>query len=129
MLPIHGSQLPLVPANHENPLSPGVWKRTLFTRDSIRPGIVQMVNWATLPAGKSFAPHYHEDMQEVFVIVAGRAHMTADGQTVVLQSGDAVLIEPREIHQMHNRDAEEVHYVVLGVSAGQGGRTVVVDRQ
>ena len=60
------------------------------------------------------------------MIVAGRAHMEAGGETVVLQSGDAVLIEPREIHQMHNRDADDVQYVVMGVSAGQGGRTVVV---
>lgn len=117
-----------VPASHENPLAPGVWKRVLFQAADFQPGVVPMVNWARLPPHSSFASHYHEDMQEVFIILQGAVEMTvAGGQSVVLRRGDAVLIEPREVHQMRNLGGEEVEYVVFGVARGQGGRTVVVE--
>ena len=69
-----------IPASHENPLSPGVWKKVLFQRDELQPGTVQMVNWARLPVGNSFSAHYHEDMQEIFIIVAGEAEMVVAGE-------------------------------------------------
>ena len=48
-----------VPAGHEDPRSPGVWKKVLLEQAELRPGTVRMINWARLPIGKSFAPHYH----------------------------------------------------------------------
>jgi len=124
---IDSRQLPFVPASHEDPQNPGAFKRVLFTKDAIRPGVVQMVNWARMAPGKAFAPHYHQDMQEVFVMIAGRVEMTVAGRTLTLQPGDAVLVEPGEVHRMRNTGDQDVQYVVLGVSAGQGGQTVVVD--
>ena len=56
-------------SGHEDPSDPGVWKKVLFRRDELQPGRVQMVNWALLPAGSTFAPHYHEDMQEIFIVL------------------------------------------------------------
>jgi mannose-6-phosphate isomerase-like protein (cupin superfamily) len=115
-----------VPASHENPLAPGVWKKVLFQRDELQPGTVQMVNWARLPPGSSFAAHYHEDMQEVFIIVAGEAEMTARGQTVALGRGDTIAVDACEVHSMANRGNEDVEYVVFGVTGNKGGKTVVV---
>ena len=37
--------------------------------------------------------------------------------------------DPREVHQMRTQGDEEVEYLVVGISAGQGGRTVVVSAQ
>ncbi len=115
-----------VPASHENPLAPGVWKKVLFQRGELQPGTVQMVNWARLPAGNSFAAHYHEDMQEIFIIIAGEATMVVAAQTVVLSRGDTIAIDPREVHRMSNCGSEDVEYLVLGITADQGGKTVVV---
>lgn len=123
---IRSSDKSFVPASHENPLAPGVWKKVLFQRDELQPGTVQMVNWARLPAGRSFAAHYHEDMQEIFIIVAGEAEMVVAGQTVLLGRGDTIAIDPREVHCMLNRDSEDVEYVVFGITGNRGGRTVVV---
>ena len=89
-------------------------------------GTVQMVNWARLPVGRSFAAHFHEDMQEIFIIVHGVARMVVGEETAVLQRGDVVLVDVREIHQMWNDGEEDVEYVVVGISSGKGGRTVVV---
>jgi mannose-6-phosphate isomerase-like protein (cupin superfamily) len=123
---IRGNDKPFIPASHENPLAPGVWKKVLFQRDELQPGAVQMVNWARLPAGNSFAAHYHEDMQEIFIIVSGEAEMDVAGQSVTLGRGDTIAIDPREVHRMTNRGREDVEYLVVGITGNQGGKTVVV---
>ena len=123
---IRGSDLPFVPASHENPKNPGVLKRVLATRDDLLAGRVQMLNWARLPAGRSFQLHYHEDMQEVFVIVAGQAQMSVGDETMALGPGDAIIVDPREAHQMEAEPTEDVDYLVFGITLDQGGKTVVV---
>jgi mannose-6-phosphate isomerase-like protein (cupin superfamily) len=115
------------PASHENPASPGVLKKVLVKKADLQPGSLQMINWAVMPIGKQFAKHYHEDMQEAFVIMQGSAEITVDGETAVLNAGDTVLIAAREVHQMQNICNREVTYLALGVASGAGGRTVVVD--
>lgn len=127
MEPIYAADLPLVPASHENPASPGVWKRVLAQKTDLLAGVVQMLNWAVMPRGKGFAPHYHEDMQEVFVILQGTAQITNGRDSFVLHRGDAVRIDPREAHQMENLGEEDVEYIALGISLGAGGRTMVLD--
>ena len=122
-----GAERNFVPASHENSASPGVWKKVLATHSDFQPGRVQMINWAKLPAGNRFAAHYHEDMQEVFIIIQGQAEMIVNAETLTLGCGDAILIEPREIHVMRSIGREDTEYVVVGVSTGVGGRTVVVD--
>jgi mannose-6-phosphate isomerase-like protein (cupin superfamily) len=123
---IRTSDKTYVPASHENPLAPGVWKKVLFARDDLQPGTVQMINWARLPAGSSFAAHYHEDMQETFIIVSGVAEMVVAGETILLGRGDAIAIDAGEIHQMSNRGSADVEYVVVGITGNKGGKTVVV---
>jgi len=123
---IRSADRPFVPAGHEDPQNPGVWKKVLFEKADLQAGRVQMVNWARLPAGKSFAPHHHEDMQEVFVIVQGTAQLTVGGETVAVQRGDAIRIDPLEVHQMSNTGTGDVEYLAFGISRETGGKTVVV---
>lgn len=117
---------PFVPAGHEDPLSPGVLKKVLVEKADLQPGRVQMVNWASLAVGRRFAPHYHEDMQEIFVLVQGEADITVGAETVRLCRGDAALIDPGEVHEMRNVGSEEVEYLAIGITSERGGRTVVV---
>jgi mannose-6-phosphate isomerase-like protein (cupin superfamily) len=123
---IFAADRPTVPAGHENPASPGAWKRVLCQRDDLQPGRVQMVNWATMPVGRQFAAHYHEDMQEIFIILQGEAELTAGERTVVLRRGDTVIIDARETHAMRNLGHEPVEYIALGIAGTAGGKTVVV---
>lgn len=115
-----------MPASHENPDAPGVWKKVLLHRADMMEGRVQMINWARLPAGASFQPHYHEDMQEVFIIIRGQARIQIDHETAELGSGDTVVIPARSIHVMHNTGGEDVEYIALGITREGQGRTVVV---
>ncbi len=123
---IEASALSFEPASHEDPSDPGVLKKVLATCDHLQKGQVMMVNWAKLPIGKSFAAHYHEDMQEVFVLVEGRASMEIDGESFPLAPGDSIIVDPREIHAMHNEGEQDAHYVVFGISREEGGQTINV---
>ena len=126
MKTITSATLPFVPAAHENPLSPGVLKKVLLEKADLQPGRIQMVNWASLAVGRQFARHYHEDMQEIFIIVQGEAEITVGTETVTLHRGDAVVIDPREVHQMQNAGTEVVEYLAIGITSQAGGKTVVV---
>jgi mannose-6-phosphate isomerase-like protein (cupin superfamily) len=126
MRTIFAADRSFVPAGHEDPRSPGVWKKMLLDRADLQPGTVRMINWARLPVGKSFAAHYHEDMQEVFIILDGVAQAKVGAEMVTLRRGDTIVIDPREVHQMWNRGDEDVEYVALGICGSAHGRTVVV---
>ena len=124
---VRAAERDYVAASHENPERPGVYKRVLATHDQLLQGRVQMINWALLPAGASFQSHYHEDMEETFVMISGEAIMEVQGVETTLHRGDAIMVEPGEVHRMTNRGREDVEYLVLGVSLGRGGKTVVVE--
>ncbi len=129
---VRGSGLEFVPAAHENQSEPGVLKKVLATKRDLVAGQVQMVNWSLLKVGKSFQRHYHENMQEVFVILSGNVQASvASNQSDVIEqelsTGDVLLVDAGEVHQMTNVGAEDVHYVVFGIATGEGGKTVVVE--
>lgn len=124
---VRGSEIEFEPASHENPQDPGVLKRVLATKDQLVKGQTMMVNWSLLPVGKSFQAHYHEDMQEVFIILNGNVLMTVAEAAIELSKGDAILIDPREVHKMENVCDEAVEYVVFGISTEANGKTVVVE--
>lgn len=124
---VRGSSLAFLPASHEKPDQPGVLKKVLGTRSDFVAGQVQMLNWSLCPTGSSFRLHYHEDMQEVFVIFNGTVAMEVDGQTATLHAGDAIFVAPGQVHKMTNTCQEDVTYLVFGIATGQNGKTVVVE--
>ena len=125
---VRGSQIGFEPASHEDPNDPGVLKRVLATKDHLLNGQVMMVNWSSLPVGKSFQAHYDEDMQEIFIILNGKVVMVVSEYFVELNRGDAILIDPREVHRMENVCDETVEYIVFGISTEADGKTIVVEQ-
>ena len=123
---VRSDQIKFQPASHEDPANPGVLKKVLAVKDEILDGRVQMINWARLPHSSSFRPHYHEDMQEIFVVIHGTASMRVGSETIQLAPGDAVFVDPHEVHEMVNVGDGDVEYLVVGVSLGKKGKTVVV---
>lgn len=123
---LRGSALDFEPASHEDASDPGCLKKVLIRRADLSVGRLQMLNWAMLKPRRAFATHYHDNMTEVFIIVSGRAEIQVDQETDVLREGDAVVITPRAAHRMAALDGQAVHYIVMGVSHGEGGRTIVV---
>lgn len=122
---VRGAEIEFEPASHEDPDRPGVYKRVLLQKADLVPGRVQMVNWAKLPIGASFARHYHEDMEEVFVILDGMIRAIVDQTQVELAAGDCIVVGRGERHQMTNMSNHDVHYVVFGIAGNNNGKTVV----
>lgn len=117
--------LPLTPASHEDPHNPGVYKKVLSTSSDLLPGKVQMVNWAIIPAGKSFRAHYHESLQELFVVIKGEVRVNVNHKEETLMEGDAALISPGEVHTMANERRDEAELLVVGIAVSEKGKTVV----
>ena len=116
-----------IPASHENPQDPGNLKKVLIKASDVIEGKLQMVNWAKIPVGKAFRMHYHEDMQEIFILISGIAEMTVDGKSVSLIKGDTVIVPIGKMHTLKNTGNEELEYVVMGIAQGANGKTVVVE--
>lgn len=87
---------------------------------------MQMVNWCRMEPGKAFHPHYHEDMEEIFLILKGQAKILVNGEEVELGKGEAAVIPPREVHEMKNVGGEDLEYLAVGISQGKGGKTILV---
>jgi mannose-6-phosphate isomerase-like protein (cupin superfamily) len=119
------NSLDYIAAGHEDNRKPGVIKKILFTKDDFgKSNHIQMINWACLPVGKSFTSHFHEDMDEVFIILSGRARIRVDGQEEVIKKMDALLIPAKSEHYMENIGKEDVYYVVIGSAGNGNGKTV-----
>jgi len=123
---VSAATLDLVPASHEDPLDPGVFKKVLVGKGIIQQGAIQMVNFAMMPVGKKFNLHYHEDMDEVFILVSGSATMRAGAAHYHMNAFDTVVVPALCEHEMSNTGDEPVLYLVFGVSRGEGGKTINV---
>ena len=114
-----------IPASHERPQSPSVWKKVFLQKTDLLEGQVQMVNWCRMESGKAFRPHYHEDMEEIFIILKGQAKILVNGEEAEMGEREAVVIPPREVHEMKNAGAEDLEYLAIGISQGKGGKTIL----
>jgi len=85
-----------------------------------------MINWVKLLPGKTFRAHYHEDMNELYIILSGTVLITVGKDTAKLTKGDAVYIPQKHVHTMKNVTKKTVQYIALGIATGNKGRTVVV---
>ncbi len=123
---VRGNDLSFEAAAHEDPKNPGSLKKVLARRDDLPAGRVQMVNFALLPVGKSFREHLHEDMLEVFVITTGSVEVQTNDQSPLgLRAGDAWFVPAGVRHKMRNIGSQDVQFVVFGISAEAGGKTII----
>ena len=70
-----------------------------------------------IPPGGFSSQHYHQQSEESYLILSGQAELNLDGRTLPLKSGDAVLIEPSEVHQIFNRSDEDLVFLAVCVPA------------
>src|SRR3989338_7009392 len=106
-----------LPASHENPSSPGCLKKIIFAKNDFPKGYQpQMINWATIPKGRQFQPHYHQDMMEFFIIIKGKVRMRAGNKYFTVKAGETIMVAPKEVHSMKNTGHRDVEYYVFGLS-------------
>ena len=118
------NDLDFIPASHEDPKDPGALKKVLLKRESLPAGRIQMINWSKIPVGKSFAPHFHESMIEVFIIMSGKVKVKIDSEEAILEKGDMVIALEKQVHTMTNIGDADVDYIAMGVATSEGGKSV-----
>jgi len=119
-------ELEFVPAGHEDPKSPGVIIKVILKERDLQTGHLQMINWAKMAEGNSFRPHYHEDMEEIFIILKGNVRIQIQGEEAILGKEEVVVVPMGQVHEMKNIGDQEVEYIVIGISQGKGGKTILI---
>ena len=120
------TDLEFIPASHEDPKDPGALKKVLLKRGDIPDGAIQMINWARIPRGKTFAPHYHESMVEVFIIISGKVKAKIGEEEQILEKGDTVIAFEKEIHSFENITDGDVDYFAMGIATSDEGKSINV---
>lgn len=120
------NDLKFIPASHEDPKDPGALKKILLKRDEIPAGRIQMINWSKIPIGKEFAPHFHESMIEVFIIMKGKTKIQIDNDEAILEKGDMVIVMEGQVHSFENISDEDVDYFAMGIATSDGGKSINV---
>lgn len=115
-----------VRASHEDEQNPGSFKKVILSRGDFPPHLNPvMINWARIPKGKKFRRHYHTDMTEIFIILKGKALITLGDKKGEITAGIAVVIPDNTDHQMEAEGTSDVEYLVVGLTRGENGKTIV----
>ena len=67
--------------------------------------------------GNSSEPHFHKESEESYIIIQGTASLKINNYEFELGSGEAVLIEPYELHQISNQWNENLVFLAVCVPA------------
>ena len=64
--------------------------------------------------------HFHNQCEEMFVILDGEAQFTIDGRTSVLKAPAGALCRMGHSHAIYNATGKPVEWMNINVSAGKG---------
>lgn len=67
--------------------------------------------------GNASQAHYHWKSEESYLILSGTATLNINGQVYRLNPGEAVLIEPHEVHKISNQGDEDLIFLAVCVPA------------
>ena len=66
------------------------------------------VSWLTVPAGAEQTLRSHEEAEQAYVVVRGRASMSVAGDTQQVGEGDLILVPPATEHSISNGGEDEL---------------------
>jgi len=67
--------------------------------------------------GETIPDHSHRTSREVYAVLNGRCHLIVNGESRRLEAGDMLLMEPGDIHRLHNDGDEPFRLLVFKTSA------------
>lgn len=94
---------------------PGEYGGMWFFRDALdadRLGLT-LVEYEPGASGKEH-DHADEGHEEIYLVVAGEVEVDVAGDTVPLDAGEAIRVDPDTTRQLHNRGDERAEVVVAG---------------
>ncbi len=78
-----------------------------------------------MPPGAAEVRHAHVRARQFFYVLTGQATLEVAGRWEVLQAGDGLEIAPGQAHQIFNRAAEDLTFLVISQPPAQGDRVTV----
>ncbi len=91
---------------------PDYLKHIIFEQaDFLTPGHTLQI--VTNPAGKTLRAHFHKKQTEVGYVLDGQATWTVNGKTYEMKPGDAVIIEPNDVHEIANPYNVDCHILIF----------------
>ena len=76
-----------------------------------------------LEKGEAVAPHSHDDLEEIYIILEGIGKMVVGESTNTVFAGDVIYIPPRNIHFLVNEVGGKVRSLTITCRARPEGRT------
>lgn len=56
--------------------------------------------------------HYHKRMFEIYLVAQGQSTIVINGAELILRQGDALVVEPGEIHTFVASSEDYLHFVI-----------------
>ena len=66
-----------------------------------------------IPPGKTSPAHYHRVAEETYYVLRGEGRMEIEGKVFHLRPGQALLIEPGEVHRISNPGEEDFEFLAV----------------
>ncbi len=95
----------MILARHDESHPAKGWYGELFAADPTLPAI----GFANTGVNER---HYHRELYEVYLIGRGSSTMILGDQTIILQAGDVLVVEPGEIHTFVDNSSDYFHFVL-----------------
>ena len=99
-------------------------KGTVMYRRALGPSVFY-TNWAyvdyySVPPGASIGPHFHNGVEEVYLVISGEGAAHVDDESAPLKKGDAVPVKVKEVHSFENTGTTDMELIVYGVAIEKG---------
>jgi mannose-6-phosphate isomerase-like protein (cupin superfamily) len=75
-----------------------------------------------MPPGTSEVRHYHREANQFFYVLRGVLQIDLEGTELTLSAGQGLHIEAGKRHQVHNRSASDVEFLVISNPPSHGDR-------
>jgi mannose-6-phosphate isomerase-like protein (cupin superfamily) len=75
-----------------------------------------------MPPGTSEVRHYHQKANQFFYVLRGNLNIDLEGNELTLNVGQGLHIEAGACHQVHNRSASDVEFLVISNPPSHGDR-------
>lgn len=92
--------------------------RLLSAGDLRQPGALLQV--VSVPPGSHIPPHSHRASVEVYVVRRGVCELVVNGQRHEIRTGDVILMEPGDVHELFNHGEEEFELWVFKTNSAEG---------
>lgn len=96
-------------------ISPGDTNRLAIVFDPATVNISLTVCVEIFDVGGKTPPNRHQWAVEMFFILKGEGRATCDGKTVLIQSGDSILVPPTGTHMIENTGSSRLYALCIMV--------------